>query len=224
MYEVPTKIDAVLLDLDGTLADTAPDLIEALNHILVAHGLDAKSYDEMRPHVSNGSVAIVEAGFGVDNPQFDSLKSEFLKFYRENICRHTTLFSGFEELLDELERRSIPWGVVTNKPAYLTDPLMAELGLAERSACIVSGDTTRHAKPHPEPILYACQQIGVAPQQTLYVGDAVRDIEAGHRADTQTLVALFGYLADSDKPETWGADGMVEKPLDILAWLDRYAA
>ncbi len=224
MYEVPTKIAAVLLDLDGTLADTAPDLIEALNHILVAHGLDAKSHDEMRPHVSNGSVAIVEAGFGIDNPQFDSLKSEFLKFYRENICRHTTLFSGFEELLDELERRSIPWGVVTNKPAYLTDPLMAELGLAERSACIVSGDTTRHAKPHPEPILYACQQIGVAPQQTLYVGDAVRDIEAGHRAGTQTLVALFGYLADSDKPEKWGADGMVKTPLDILVWLDQHAA
>lgn len=223
---MPTNIGAVLFDLDGTLADTAPDLIAALNHLLVTHGLEAKPYDEMRPHVSNGSVAILEAGFGfgIENPQFESLKQDFITFYLNNICRHTTLFEGFEQLLNELEQRSIPWGVVTNKPAYLTDPLMSELGLAERAACIVSGDTTAQSKPHPEPILHACQLVGVAPQQTLYVGDAVRDIEAGQRAGTHTLAALFGYLAEDDEPESWGADGLVECPLNVLEWLDQHAA
>jgi len=223
---VPTEISAVLFDLDGTLADTAPDLIEALNHLLVANGLEAKPHDEIRPHVSNGGAAIIEAGFGfgAENPKFEPLKREFVAFYLENICRYTTLFDGFNALLNELERRSIPWGVVTNKPAYLTDPLMAGLGLAERAVCIISGDTTSHAKPHPEPILHACQLADVAPQQALYVGDAVRDIEAGQRAGTYTLVALFGYLAEDDQPETWGADGLVKKPSDILTWLDRHAA
>lgn len=223
---MPIKIDAVLFDLDGTLADTALDLIETLNSLLVKHGFAEKPFDEMRPHVSNGSVAIIEAGFGfgAEHPQFASLKGEFLQLYLDNICHLTTLFPGFEELLEALEQRSIPWGIVTNKPAYLTNPLMAGLGLAERAVCIISGDTTSHAKPHPEPILHACQLAGVAPQQTLYVGDAVRDIEAGHRAGTHTLVALFGYLSEDDQPETWGADGMVKRPLDILRWLDRHAA
>ncbi|MCF6283232.1 MAG: HAD-IA family hydrolase [Candidatus Polarisedimenticolaceae bacterium] len=217
---------ALLFDLDGTLADTAPDLIEALNHVLVAHGLEAKPHDEIRPYVSHGGVAIIQAGFGfgVEHPQFESLKREFLQFYLDNICRLTQPFPGFDQLLETLEQRAIPWGVVTNKPTYLTEPLMAGLGLAERAACIVSGDTTEHAKPHPAPILHACQQLGVSPQQTLYVGDAVRDIEAGRSAGTQTLVALFGYLAAGDKPDEWGADGMVASPLDILSWLDRDAA
>lgn len=224
---MPAKnIRAVLFDLDGTFADTAPDLIEALNKVLIAHGKDAKSHEELRPYVSHGGVAVVQAGFGFgpENPLFESYREAFLQAYRTDICRLTKPFPGIETLLLELEQRAIPWGIVTNKPASLTDPLMAELGLADRAACIVSGDTTNHAKPHPEPILYACQLVGVAPQETLYVGDAERDIEAGRRAGTQTLVARFGYLAESDQPEMWGADGMVDRSSDILMWLEQNIA
>ena len=217
------SVGAVLFDLDGTFADTAPDLIDALNRVLAAHGRETKPHDEIRPHVSHGGAAIVQAGFGFgcENPAFESLRQAFLQAYQADICRRTIPFPGIEELIAELEQRSIRWGIVTNKPAWLTDPLMVELGLAERAACIVSGDTTRHSKPHPEPILHACKLAGVAPQQSLYVGDAVRDIEAGRSAGTRTLVALFGYLGENDRPESWGADGMVNQPMDILAWLDR---
>jgi phosphoglycolate phosphatase len=125
-----------------------------------------------------------------------------------------------ERLIDTLEKRLIPWGIVTNKPSRLTDPLMVALGLNQRAACIVSGDTTPHAKPHPEPLLHACRLIGAEPTQSIYIGDAQRDIEAGRRAGLKTLIALFGYLSDDDNPQAWSADGEVNHPLEILQWLD----
>jgi phosphoglycolate phosphatase len=212
----------VLFDLDGTLADTAPDMAYALNRVLESRGRAPLSFEQIRPHVSHGGKAMIQAGFGLtpEDAEFAPLRQEFLDIYRDNVANDTRLFPGTKELLTALDQRAIPWGIVTNKPAWLTDPLMTELGLEGRAACIVSGDTTPRAKPHPEPILHACRRIQRSAERCFYVGDAARDIAAGRAAGTHTLVALFGYLADDDEPETWGADGMIEHPLDILSWLD----
>ena len=164
---------------------------------------------------------MLRVSFGMEpgDEGYDNLQREFLDNYLANIARHTRLFDGMEALLAAFDTRGIRWGIVTNKPARLTEPLMQALGLAHRAACIVSGDTTAYAKPHPEPILHACRLIGSAPDRSIYVGDAQRDIEAGRRAGTLTLVALFGYLAEDDDPASWTADGAVNHPLEILQWL-----
>ena len=211
----------VLFDLDGTFADTAPDLYAAFNRLAEDLGRPSIAYEAFRASVSHGSRAMLETGLGI-TPQetgFSELQKTFLTHYQEQIAVHTRLFDGMEALLDELEARSIGWGIVTNKPAYLTDPLMRGLGLEQRAASIVSGDTTAHAKPHPEPILHACRESGAQPADTIYVGDAARDIEAGRSAGTRTLVALFGYLAPEDRPDEWQADGTILHPLDVLDWL-----
>ncbi len=216
-------IRLVLFDLDGTLADTAPDLAYALNQTLKCHGRPPLPYAQIRPVVSHGASALIRLGFGLttDDDAFAPLLQQLLQCYSANIHRETRLFPGMEPLLETLERRGIAWGVVTNKPARFTNPLMACMGLAERAACIVSGDTTRHRKPHPEPILHACRQAGgQEPKGALYIGDAQRDIESGLNAGTATLVALFGYLGPDDTPEQWGADGCITHPGQILEWLD----
>jgi len=212
----------VLFDLDGTLADTAPDLAYALNCVLQQQGRDALPFAQIRPVVSHGGAALISLGFGLGpgHNGYDALRAELLRIYQENLTRHTNLFPGMAELLDTLEQRGMNWGVVTNKPAWLTDPLMDQLGLSTRAACIVSGDTTANRKPHPEPLLLACRQAGSMPQQCLYVGDAERDIEAGRRAGMHTAVALFGYLDEQDTPQRWGADTLIAHPLELLAWID----
>jgi len=210
-------IKGVLFDLDGTFADTAPDLAAALNFALQQAGRAPLPYEAIRPHVSHGAGALLKLGFG--EAPGDGPREHLLRFYRDNITRHTTLFPGIGHVLATLESAGIPWGIVTNKPAYLTDPLMAGLGLSERAGCIISGDTTPNKKPHPEPILLACRLIGVEPGDCLYVGDAARDIEAGRNAGTLTLAALFGYLAAEDRPAEWGADGMIDRAEEILGWL-----
>jgi phosphoglycolate phosphatase len=211
----------VLFDLDGTFADTAPDLHAAFNRLLTTLDRPPIAYEDFRPSVSHGSRGMLKAGLGItpDDPDFQRLQRRFLDFYQEHIAVHTRLFEGMESLLEQLDERAIAWGIVTNKPAYLTDPLMQELGLLRRACAIVSGDTTAHAKPHPEPILHACRLSGVDPAQTIYVGDAARDIEAGRNAGTRTLVALFGYLSQDDRPDDWHADGSIAHPLDLLVWL-----
>ncbi len=211
----------VLFDLDGTLADTAPDLYAAFIRLVDSLGLTPIGYEEFRASVSHGSQAMLKTGLGLspEDPRFAELQQRFLAHYQERIAVHTRLFEGMEALLDALEARSIGWGIVTNKPAYLTTPLMQGLGLAQRAASIVSGDTTEHAKPHPEPILHACRESGVEPGQTIFVGDAARDIEAGRNAGTRTLVALFGYIAPEDRPDEWQADGTIRHPLEVLDWL-----
>ncbi len=211
----------VLFDLDGTLADTAPDLHAAFNRLLATLDRPPIAFDDFRPSVSHGSRAMLKTGLGItpEDPDFPRIQRIFLDLYQEGIAVHTRLFEGMERLLEELDRRTIAWGIVTNKPAYLTDPLMRGLGLQERACAIVSGDTTPYAKPHPEPILYACRQSGVSPSQTIFVGDAARDIEAGRNAGTRTLVALFGYLSEDDRPDEWQADGSIAHPLDLLTWL-----
>jgi len=212
----------VLFDLDGTLLDTAPDLAAALNATLQLNGRDALPFEYIRPVVSHGGRALIELGFGIDSqhPDFEPLRKQLLDLYQANLAVHTTLFPGMAQVLDELEQRDIRWGVVTNKPGWLTDPLMDALQLTPRAACVVSGDTLPERKPHPAPLLHACRLAGCQPQQAVYVGDAERDIEAGRNAGMRTLAALFGYLMEHDRPENWGADALIEQPADILEYLD----
>ena len=215
-------IRTVLFDLDGTLADTAPDLAYALNQVLIEQGREPLPFDTIRPEVSNGGVALTRLGFNLEkeHPDFPPLYQRLLEIYRDNIARETTLFPGMADLLDSIEQNNMNWGVVTNKPAWLTEPLIDALGLTERAACIVSGDTCENRKPHPEPILHGCQLAGSKAQDCVYIGDAQRDIESGNRAGMRTIVALFGYIADNDKPEDWGADVMHQTPTDIQKWLN----
>jgi 2-phosphoglycolate phosphatase len=216
------SIKTVLFDLDGTLADTAPDLAYALNQVLIEQGRAPLLYETIRPVVSNGGVALTRLGFGLDSehPDFPPLYQRLLEIYRANIARETTLFPGMAELLESIEQNGMNWGVVTNKPAWLTDPLMDALGLTERAACIVSGDTCTNRKPHPQSILHGCQLAGSAAPDCVYIGDAQRDIEAGNRAGMRTIVALFGYIADNDQPQDWGADALHHTPADIQKWLN----
>lgn len=216
------RIRTVLFDLDGTLLDTAPDLAFALNETLRKFGKPALPYETIRPVVSHGGIALIKLGFGLnpDELGYQPRREYLLDTYRNNIARETRLFSGMNELLNTLEHQGLNWGVVTNKPAWLTEPLLKEMGLFERAATVVSGDTLTERKPHPAPMLYACERAGSQAHECLYVGDAKRDIEAGINAGMPTLVALFGYIAEGDDPHGWGADALVKTPGEILAWLN----
>lgn len=220
-------VQAVLFDLDGTLLDTAPDLVSAANAALADAGYAPLSLAALRPHVSAGAGAILLAGLeqhGGDPARLDDLLPSMLKAYRENIARHTRLFDGMDAVLDALEARGLPWGVVTNKPAWLTDPLLAALDLSARAACVISGDTVAEKKPHPLPMLEAARRVGHEAAACVYVGDAGRDIEAGQRAGMRTLAALYGYLTDGDDPRAWGADDLIDAPRDLFPWLEKHAA
>ncbi|HEY9198000.1 MAG TPA: HAD-IA family hydrolase [Gammaproteobacteria bacterium] len=216
-----TCIRTVLFDLDGTLLDTAPDLAYALNETLREFGCAPLPYASIRPVVSHGGVALIRLGFGLGpgDEGYIPRRQRLLEIYRANIARATRPFAGMEDLLAALESQGLNWGVVTNKPAWLTEPLLRELGLYERAATVVSGDTLKECKPHPAPMLHACEFAGSQPHECLYVGDAKRDIEAGHNAGMATLVALFGYIGDDDDPHGWGADALVETPAEILDWI-----
>ncbi len=217
------QLQAVLFDLDGTLADTAPDLADALNHVLAEQGVHRLAYEHIRPEVSNGTDALIKLGFGVNlsAPAFENRRNRLLDIYTNNIANKTQLFDGMEQVLSEIEQRQLKWGVITNKPSWLTAPLMSALGLDSRTACIVSGDSAEHPKPHPAPMQLACKQASVSPEHCLYIGDAKRDIDAGRGVGMTTLAALFGYIGKNDAPEQWGADGHLHHPLDILPWLNR---
>lgn len=214
------KIKTVLFDLDGTLADTAPDLASALNHVLKSHNCATLPYETIRPYVSHGGVALTTLGFGKDHPEFDSLYKELLARYESNIANETVLFEGMHELLLELEENNINWGVVTNKPDWLTTPLMKALNLTSRAAAIISGDTLEQRKPHPAPILHACEQAGSHASECIYIGDAERDIEAGNAAGMPSIIALFGYIDESDTPDDWGAHASINHPREILSIIE----
>jgi len=212
----------VFFDLDGTLADTAPDLARSLNTLRGERSLPPLAYETIRPQVSCGTDALLRLGFGDDyasNPASQGLRERYLELYLNGIADETRLFPGMIEALSRLEDLGIAWGVVTNKPAFLTDPLMEALNLHRRSACAVSGDTTAFRKPHPAPLLFACKTAGTHPQTCVYIGDAHRDIEAGRRAGMRTLAALFGYIDADERPLDWPADGHIESAHDILPWL-----
>jgi phosphoglycolate phosphatase len=216
------SIRTVLFDLDGTLADTGPDLAHALNVVRDEQARARIPYEHIRPIVSHGGIALLRLGFpelDVNGAEFTKLRNRMLEIYRANLARHTRLFPGMDHVLETIEARGMNWGVVTNKPEWLTNPLMEQLGLTPRAASIVSGDTTANKKPHPEPMLLACGQAGSIAAQCLYVGDAQRDIEAGRTAGMTTLVALFGYIGSDDRPEHWGADGLINDPREIIDWI-----
>lgn len=215
------KIQTVLFDLDGTLLDTAPDLANALNAVLESNGHAPLPFDAIRPVVSHGGKALIELGFEMqsDHPEFEPRRLELLDYYLNNIAQYTCLFPGMDEVLESIESQGLNWGIVTNKPAWLTDPLLEALKLDQRAAAIVSGDTLPERKPHPAPLLHACELIGSKPEHCLYVGDAERDIQAGHNAGMPTLVAMFGYLMAEDKPEEWGANALIRHPAEILDWI-----
>ena len=213
-------IKAVLFDLDGTLADTAPDLTFALNRVRAARGLPALPLAATRPVASQGARGLIGAGFNIHpgDPGYDQLRDEFLAVYADNLCRETRLFAGIPELLERLEARPLPWGVVTNKAERFTFPLLDLLRVRGRSACVIGGDTTGKIKPHPEPLLAASRAIGLAPESCIYLGDDRRDVEAGQAAGMKTAIAKWGYLNGRD-PENWNADHMIEEPRDLLRLL-----
>jgi len=214
-------IKAALFDLDGTFADTAPDLAAALNHTRTARQLPPLPLDVIRPQASHGSRGLLKLGFGIepDAPDYDALRDIFLDYYERNICTHTRLFAGMAELVAELEQRGIRWGIVTNKPHRYTVPLMQALEYAERAACLISGDTCAHAKPHPEPMLKACELIGVAPEQCLYLGDDLRDMQAANASGMRGIIANYGYVSNDVSIKSWNAQGSIDKPTELIGYL-----
>ncbi|MDD5579506.1 MAG: HAD-IA family hydrolase [Methylobacter sp.] len=215
------KLSCVLFDLDGTLVDSAPDLISSLNKALQRHGFASAAPEIIKPLISLGAAAMINGS--LNGSVNEELRADILKtmldHYQDNIAEHTVFFSGMAEILNAIEAQGLKWGVVTNKRERFTNPLMAALKLTDRAACIVSGDTTANSKPHPEPMLAACKQAGVKPQECVYIGDALHDITAGKQAQMKTLAALYGYLKPGDVPETWGADALIEAPEQISTWI-----
>ena len=213
-------IRCVLFDLDGTLADTAPDLAAALNKMRTDRGLAPLPLDPLRRMASSGARGLVGVGFGLKpgDADYEAHRVEFLNNYENTLHVHTRLFEGVEQLLTaiEVERK---WGVVTNKSKRFTDPLSRSIGFTGRASCVVSGDTTPHAKPHPAPLLHAAQVSGVAAHECIYVGDDLRDLQAGNAAGMKTLAVTWGYLGDSQPPETWGAHAVIARPAQVLEHL-----
>lgn len=213
--------EAVLFDLDGTLADTAPDLGGAANRLRQEADLPPLPLAALRPHTSQGVRGLLRESFAVapGDPDYDRLAARFLELYAAQICVETRLFAGIGDLLTELEGAGIGWGIVTNKRTRYTTPVVAALGLAGRTPCVVSGDTTAAAKPSPLPILHACTLLACAPQRTLYVGDDIRDIAAGRAAGTRTAAVSYGYLGDGGPIDTWGADFIADHPEQLLGYI-----
>ncbi|KWD88504.1 phosphoglycolate phosphatase [Burkholderia ubonensis] len=206
------RVDAVLFDLDGTLADTAPDLAAAVNKMQRARGLAETPLDTLRPLASAGARGLLGGAFGItpQSADYDAMRDEFLANYATDLCVHTTLFPGIDTLLDELDARGVRWGIVTNKAMRLTQPLVGLLGLGPRAACVVGGDTTPHPKPHPAPLLHAAGQLTISPERIVYVGDDLRDIQAGSAAGMATVAAAYGYCGDGAAPGDWQAQHLVE--------------
>ena len=213
-------IRAVLFDLDGTLLDTAPDLVAALNHVRQGEGLDVVLEQDYRHLVSRGAAGLLTAGLPVANPkQFESHKTRFLEYYRDHLWHKTRPFDGISELLDALEVRGVPWGIVTNKSESLTQPLLKKAGLFKRAACVVCGDTLSESKPHPAPVLLACRILRVTAEHTLMVGDDVRDLEAGRAAGAPTALACYGYVAPDVDEVAYAGSYRIAHPRDLLALL-----
>ena len=232
-------IAGVLFDLDGTVLDTAPDLVASANWALVTEGLPPCPLDEAKPYISGGArtmlsywiVKTVEQRPVFNFPMVNEVSAEhddlfsrlidrMLVHYEANVANQTAYFSGMESVLDALDDRGLPWGIVTNKQSRLTNPLAEALKLSQRTPCIISGDTTPKSKPHPLPLLEASQRLGVDPGYCVYVGDSARDIEAGRRAGMATLAALYGYIAEGEDVDAWGADDALESPVDLIPWIE----
>lgn len=216
-----TPIAAVLFDLDGTLLDTADDLGAALNYVLAQYGKPAVAAKDYRPIASDGALGLLNLGFGESIKQYDyeDLRQQFLAYYENNIATHTCLYPGVAKLLEQLENNHILWGIITNKPEGLTKKLLPHYAEFANCAVMVGGDTLAKRKPDPEPILHACQQIQANNQQCFYVGDALRDIQAGNSALMKTFVANWGYILADEDCQTWQADHIINAPTDLLAFI-----
>lgn len=212
---------AILFDLDGTLADTAPDLAAALNQMLVEDGRPALPFARLRPWVSWGAMRMIRVGYGedLDAATLQALRGRFLACYEAGLCRDSRLFPGIPEVLAALEEAGVPWGIVTNKPGWLTEPLLGALGLGGRAATVISGDTLPYAKPHPLPLLHAARELAVEAARCAYVGDNIRDIEAGRAAGMYTAAATWGYIPADDDPRSWQADTLLADPQALGDWL-----
>ena len=216
-----STLRAVLFDLDGTLLDTAPDLIRVLNQVRVEQGREPLPWELVRTQVSHGSSGLIRLGFpDLSGTALETLRLRLLELYSAQLAVGTQLFAGCQQVLDQLAARGMPWGIVTNKPAFLTTPLLAALGLDRVAGCVVSGDTLPQRKPHPAPLLLAAQQLSLSPAQCLYVGDAERDVQASRAAGMPVLVARYGYLGPDDDPVGWHPDGQIDSPTQIIDWLD----
>ncbi len=214
-------IKAVLFDLDGTLADTAPDLGYALNQQRIARGLSPVPLELIRTEASAGARGLLGLGFNIapGDSDYPDMREEFLDLYAARLCHDTQLFPGVSELLDQLDARKLPWGIVTNKPARFAKPLIHLLGLSQRAACLISGGDTTHSKPHPEPLLTASHALAIAPDTCIYLGDDVRDVEASLAAGMEPVIARYGYLGNGHPPESWGARYLIDHPRELLAYL-----
>lgn len=214
------KLACVLFDLDGTLIDTAPDLVACLNRAIGKYGFEPLNVGEIRPYISYGAAAMIRhAVGGIDEALQRQMLSDMLDDYQQNIAAQSRFFAGIDDTLTFIESHGLKWGVVTNKLERFTLPLMAAMQLSGRAACIISGDTTANSKPHPEPMLTACRRANVDPANCVYIGDASHDITAGRNANMKTLAALYGYLKSNDQPDTWGADGLIASPEQLTSWI-----
>jgi phosphoglycolate phosphatase len=213
----------ILLDLDGTLLDTAPEFADSINHLRKGHGFSALPYNTVRNQVSKGSQKIIELAFPHVSAahEIEALRQEFIELYKNNIGSSTTLFPGMEEVLKSIESTGRVWGIVTNKFAALTNLLLAKLKLSQRAACIVSGDTTPYCKPHPEPLYEAMRIMQAGPSECIYIGDDERDVIAASSAGMKAIIALYGYIDPKDKPSLWQAHESIYSPLDLLIGLER---
>ena len=214
------NLSCVLFDLDGTLVDTAPDLIACLNKALTQHGFDEVTCDKLKPFISYGAAAMINMSIEqADEQMLCKVIETMLALYQDNIAKHSRFFSGITDTLNTIESLGLKWGIVTNKKERFTIPLVAALKLTDRVACVVSGDTTTNSKPHPEPMLTACAQANVKPEECVYIGDAMHDIDAGKNANMKTLAAIYGYLKPDDNPNNWGADALIESPEQLTSWI-----
>ncbi|MBL0151534.1 MAG: phosphoglycolate phosphatase [Ideonella sp.] len=213
---------AVLFDLDGTLIDSAPDLASAANGLRADHGLPPLPYELLRPMVGTGARGMVGVAFGVapGDLRFEALKDAFLAHYAQRLLDQTRVFDAIAPVLSALDRAGTPWGIVTNKATRFAQPVIAGLGLHERAAVFIAGDTTPHAKPHPAPLLEAARRLGLLASDCVYIGDDERDIQAGRNAGMATLAAAWGYLGRGEPIDAWGADRVLQLPGELLNWLE----
>ncbi|WP_140634961.1 phosphoglycolate phosphatase [Methylibium rhizosphaerae] len=216
------RVQAVLFDLDGTLADTAPDLGGALNRMRQRRGLDPLPIEVLRPLASAGARGMLQAGLQVKpgDGAFEALRDEFLDEYERALDVDSCLFDGVSQLLQELERRGLRWGVVTNKAERFTLPVLRGLSLAQRASVVIAGDTTPHAKPHPEPLLEACRRLALPPAQAVYVGDDLRDMQAARAAGMPSIAAGYGYLGEDSDVTQWEADAVIHEPGALLELIE----